>query len=236
MAARQGRSVVEPGAHGIHAYRNLRAAVSAGKDFAQQWDHPQENAAYAILRPEGQTVIGEYGWVAEAATIVRIYLMPSDYLEHARQLYDRYRAPVQLLPSRLREPVQRCVDTPTLDIFNLRYGPESGASLWRTPRGKLSLHVPRRLHKPANLVLWDPVIAALGELGRPHVLTARERGRLGGLARGKALQRKEVPCSGAARPLPTMCLRCCELLQSAREAWRHCRTGKPGRPNKRDIA
>lgn len=57
-------------------------------------------------------------------------------------------------------------------------------------------------------------------------------GRLGGKARGEKLRAGLVAISGAAVPKETACVRCGQVQPSAREAWRHCRAPKPGRPKK----
>jgi hypothetical protein len=216
--------------NGIHAYRTLRQAVAAWGDLDHKVDHPGEHAAYAIVRPDGDMAIGEFGWVAAAATIIRIYLAPSDYLSYARILYDRYRVPVEVLPVSLRQvTIPEPEDPPVFQVWNRRYGPESGAYLiWKGDRWKLRL--PRSVRRPANLALWDADVAAIGALRLALRMTRKDRGRLGGLAHGKALRLGAVALSGAAVAHPTICQRCGELLPSARQAWSHCRTGKPGRP------
>jgi hypothetical protein len=96
----------QPGAGGIHAFHNLRQAVAAEHDAWQSRDVPPDDwlRAYAILRAEGAVVVGEHGWVAKAATIVRIFLPLKNYAAQARALYDRYRVPVELLPRSLAQP------------------------------------------------------------------------------------------------------------------------------------
>lgn len=230
--------------NGIHAYHNLRAAVAANYHPAHQNDHPGKQAVYAIVRPEGKVAVGEYGWVAESATIVRIFLLPESYLRFARDLYDRYRVPVEPLPRSLREfrpdePVDSLnKGVPVFGCWNRRYGPESGAKIWWCPyfhaAAKWQIVLPRAVRRPANIAVWDPVMAAWGEARQAALrrMTAQDWGRIGGLARARAFRRGEVAVSGAAVARATVCPRCGKCLPSARQAWRHCRTGKAGRPKK----
>src|SRR5262249_42162962 len=78
---------VTPGSSGIHAYRLLRDAVGAQTDTDQHDHHPARDAVYAIVVPEGRTVIGEIGWAAERAVIRQIYLPTHLYAAYSRGLY-----------------------------------------------------------------------------------------------------------------------------------------------------
>lgn len=90
---------------GIHAYRTLRAAVAARYTPGQSDSIPDEwMTAYAILQASGEAILGTIGWTAAAATIVRIFLPPALYARYARDLYDRYRVPVVVLPRSLALP------------------------------------------------------------------------------------------------------------------------------------
>ncbi|PWT71383.1 MAG: hypothetical protein C5B60_10985 [Chloroflexi bacterium] len=98
--AKLNKDKVEPKS-GIHAYRRLRDAVHAQRVSDQCENHPERDAAYAIVVPEGRTVIGQIGWVAESAVIRRIFLPRHLYVIHARGLYQRYRVPIEVLPDSL---------------------------------------------------------------------------------------------------------------------------------------
>jgi len=117
--------VTNPG--GIHAYRNLRMAVAATRDRAR--DVP-DGAVYAIVRPDGETIIGEHGWTAAAATIIRIFVPPALYPYCSRALYERYRVPVDVLPRSLRSQTETETGTrrlPKTDRWRTdpyRYGDE----------------------------------------------------------------------------------------------------------------
>ena len=50
--------------------------------------------------------------------------------------------------------------------------------------------------------------------------------RLGGIARGELVRAGLLPVTGAAVPIPTVCLRCGVEQPSARIAWMHCRVPK----------
>jgi hypothetical protein len=172
-----------PALHGIHAYRSLRAAVSAARTEAwRQSCVPTIFArAYAIVRPEGATVIGERGWCAAAATIVRIYLPAWTYPLYARELYDAYRVPVEPLPRSLTtpEPTPTLLErtrassrtapapeptpTPLERALNMRYAPDPNhpgcpAQLVRRSDGHVAICAPllRRSSAGAELVRYDP--------------------------------------------------------------------------------
>jgi hypothetical protein len=51
-------------------------------------------------------------------------------------------------------------------------------------------------------------------------------GSLGGIAHGELVRSGEIPVSGKAVPIPTICPRCGVEQPSARIAWRHCRVPK----------
>jgi len=150
-----------PGECGIHAYPNLRAAVDAQFSQDQRFYHLGKDAIYAIVRPEGDTIVGEYGWVSESAEIIRIFLPQHLYAGLARALYDRYRVPVAVLPYRRWKlppvlPAPRPADLWLMAHYAAPVRPE----LTRDSRGYLCLVRPRRIPPVTGLVRYDPAFAA----------------------------------------------------------------------------
>lgn len=157
---------------GIHAYYTLCQAVEAQNsgDESQRDAHPGGNAAYVIVRASGHVIVGELGWIAEQAEIVRIFLPRHLYAEYARALYDRYRVPVDLLPrfTPSLPPVPLTASVPQMpqmphaeQWINTHYG--SGPirpALRRDSKGNLRLAHARPI-PAANLVLYDPLVARL---------------------------------------------------------------------------
>lgn len=156
---------------GIHAYRTLRAAVAAVASAEHRRDVPDTTQrSYAIVRPDGETVVGEHGWTAEAATIVRVFLPPALYTEYARGLYDRYRVPVNVLPRNLQTPTppqrtymhqNQCPTpgrTPAGEVWlRLRY---PCARLERNHAGRLRMRLSERNWVAGAMVPYDPAWAA----------------------------------------------------------------------------
>jgi hypothetical protein len=165
--------LLQPAGRGIHCYRNLRTAIAAqfDSDENQRTKHPGKDAAYAIVRPEGDTIIGEHGWVSEAAVIVRIFLPRHLYAAHARALYDRYRVPVELLP-RPKWTLPPVLPPPRpADLWLMaHYAPEIRPRLARDVRsgpthGHLYLDRPRIFRAPYihewPVAIYNPAIPAL---------------------------------------------------------------------------
>jgi len=161
-----GEPTLRPAGRGIHAYRNLKSAIAAqsSSDQYQRSKHPGKDAVYAILRPEGETIIGEHGWVSEAAVIVRIFLPRHLYTDHARALYDRYRVPVELLPRpKWHLPPVLPPPRPAHLWLMAHYAPEVRPRLVRDFDGHL-LYLDRRGFPPrhdANLIPYNPAITEL---------------------------------------------------------------------------
>jgi len=82
----------QPAESGIHAYHDLAALQADAITDCQSSDR-----AIVEVSPDGEIVIGEHGWVAQAATITRIWVPRALYLGCYAALHDRYRVPVEVI-------------------------------------------------------------------------------------------------------------------------------------------
>lgn len=165
---------------GVFAFHSARIAADYRDNNGQ---------AIVIVRPEGESVIGERGWTAEAAEIVRIFVPLALYADNARALYDHYRVPVDPMPPSLRRRIYRHearhwhANMPAAERWLRLHRPDYtllrsfGGKLWiRRPAERAG--VPARMLRAGPVALYDAQFAAqskaLGELQAAREKRERE--------------------------------------------------------------